>query len=214
MPGARYSVLLVLFSGLIVQAADNITILGLFRDRAIVEIDGRKHTLAAGETYENGIRLISADSESAVLEINGVRRTYELGDHIGARYTAATSRNVVTIAPDRQGMYYANGSINGFQVRFVVDTGATLIAMNRNQARRLGLQYRLEGERGTSSTASGIAPIYIITLDRIRVGDIELRDVKAAVHDSDFPRTILLGNSFLGKVSIKREGRLLELHQQ
>lgn len=207
-------IFLALLVGMGVQAADDITILGLFRDRAVIEIDGRRYTLSIGESVKDGIRLISADSESAVLEINGVERTFGLGDHIGAAYSIAASRNIVTIAPDRQGMYYVNGSINNFPVRFVVDTGATLISMNRHQAKRIGLQYRLEGRRSISSTASGIAPIYVVTLDKVRVGDIELRDVEAAVHDSDFPQSILLGNSFLGKVSIKREGQLLELHQR
>jgi len=199
--------------GMCAQAVDDITILGLFRDRVVIEIDGRRHTLSAGEATVDGVRLISADSDNAVLEIDGVKRTFGLGEHISAAFNAAESRHVITIAPDDQGMYYVNGSINGFQVRFIVDTGATLISMNRQHARRIGLQYRLEGRRSTSSTAAGIAPIYIVTLDRVRVGDLELRNIEAAVHDSDFPRTILLGNSFLSKVSIKREGRLLELHR-
>jgi aspartyl protease family protein len=197
-----------------VHAADNITILGLFRDKAIVEIDGRRHTLAVGESTADGVRLIAADSEAAVLEIDGVERRFGLGERIGARYEPASSRHVVTVAPDAQGMYYVNGSINRFQVRFVVDTGASLISMNERQARRIGLNYRLEGDRASSSTASGVDPIYVVNLDRVRVGDIELRDVPAAVHRGDFPQTILLGNSFLRRISLRREGRMLELHQK
>lgn len=206
-------ILLLMTAAAAVPAADDITILGLFRDRAIIRINGHRETLTVGETTDSGVRLISADSTSAVLEIDGRQRTYGLGEHIGGRYSEASPRHVVTVAPDGQGMYFVNGSINNFQVRFVVDTGATLIAMNRQQARRIGLDYRLEGRRSSSSTASGIAPVYIVTLDKVRVGDIELHDVKAAVHDSDFPETILLGNSFLSRISLNREGRLLELQQ-
>lgn len=207
-------IILAVAIGITVQAADNITILGLFRDKAVIEIDGRRHTLSVGEETDDGVRLLSADSESAVLEIGGVERTFRLGERISATFNAVKPRHVVPIAPGVQGMYYVNGSINNFQVRFVVDTGATLISMNRHHARRIGLEYRLEGRKATSSTASGISPIYIVTLDKVRVGDIELHDIQAAVHDGDFPQTILLGNSFLGKVSLQREGKLLELHQR
>lgn len=197
-----------------VFAVDDITVLGLFRDKAIIEADGRRHTLTVGESTDGGVRLISANSESAVLEINGKTRILELGDHIGGKFQPARSRHVVTIAPDGHGMYFVNGSINNFQVRFVVDTGATLISMNSNHARRIGLDYRLEGRKASANTASGIDDIYVVTLDKVKVGEIQLRDVKAAVHGGDFPQTILLGNSFLSEVSLQREGRLLELHQR
>ena len=70
------------------------------------------------------------------------------------------------------------------------------------------------GKKSISSTASGLDNVYIINLKKVKIGDIELHDVKAAVSDSDFPQVILLGNSFLNGVDIKREAGLLELHKK
>ena len=86
--------------------------------------------------------------------------------------------------------------------------------MNRNQASRIGLDYRLEGKKSLSSTASGLARIYLIKLDKVKVGDIELTDVPAAVHDGDYPKEILLGNSFLKDVDLTRNGALLKMEKK
>lgn len=192
-------------------AVDNIKVVGLFKNKAIVTINGKQRVLSKGETSPEGILLISANSREAVVEINGEQRTLKLGSHIGSEFTEDTSKKIVTVAPDRNGMYMVNGSINGFQVEFLIDTGATLIAMNKHDAKRIGLNYRLEGETGRTYTASGIETVYLMELDHVRVGDIELEDVDAAVHDGDHPNVILLGNSFLGKLDIQREGKLMKL---
>ena len=195
-------------------AVDKINVLGLFTNKAIVKIDGKQRVLSPGKPSPEGVLLISANSSEAVIEIDGVRGTYTLGSHIGGNYKSAAAGKTSTIAPDANGMYWANGSINGFQVKFVVDTGATLVSMNKHQANRIGLQYRLEGRESSASTASGITKVYIMNLDRVRVGDIEVRNVEGAVHDGDFPEVILLGNTFLNKVSMKREGQILTLESR
>ena len=213
MLGRIYFVLLLSVTASSVSAVDNISIVGLFRDRAIVMLDGVQRVLIPGKPSPEGVILISANSQEAVLEINGSRKSYKLGERITTQFSAPQSQKSVTIAPDGQGMYLVNGSINDFQVTFVVDTGASLIAMNKHQAKRLGLDYKLEGEPSLSSTASGMDKIYIVRLDRVMVGDIELHHIQSAVHDGDFPQVILLGNSFLGRISMKREGQLLKLEQ-
>lgn len=195
-------------------AIDNINILGLFKNKAIVQIDGKQRVLSAGKESPEGVLLISANSKEAVLEIDGVRDTYTLGSHIGGEFKKAAAGKTSTIAPDANGMYWVNGSINGFQVAFVVDTGATLISMNKHQANRIGLNYKLAGKESTANTASGEAKIYIMKLDKVKVGDIEVRDVEGAIHDSDFPKVILLGNTFLNKVNMKREGKILLLEDR
>ncbi len=193
------------------SAADRIVVLGLFRDMVVLETDGQRHTLSSGMSTANGVTLISADSNEAILEINGERQAYSLGSHIGSRFNPPAPGVNVSVAPDNQGMYWANGSINDHQVKFIIDTGATLISMNKHEAKRIGIDYLRTGKRSISSTASGLEPVYVINLDTVNVGDIRLHDVPAAVHDSDFPRMILLGNSFLNNVSIRRDGQLLEL---
>lgn len=208
---ATVAVLMLLLVTLPCMAIDKITVLGLFTDKAIIEIDGKQRLLKAGETSPEGISLISANSREAVLEIDGKQDTYTLGTHIGTTYSEPAAGTTVTIAPDGMGMYEVNGSINGFQVTFVVDTGATLISMNSNHAARIGLNYKMDGVESVTETASGYAKSYLVKLDKVRVGDIELHDVPGSVQEGDFPSVILLGNSFLSKVNLSRDGRVLQL---
>jgi aspartyl protease family protein len=197
-----------------IRAAEDIKLMGLFKDRAIIEVNGVQRILAPGQATPDGVRLISANSREAVLEINGSRTSHQLGDHITTQFSAPAAGKTVTIAPDGQGMYLINGSINDFQVKFIVDTGASVIAMNKHQAKRLGLDFKLRGKQTLSSTASGLDKIYLVKLNRVTVGDIELRDIEGAVHDGDYPELILLGNSFLSRVDMQREGQLLKLEQK
>lgn len=195
------------------HAVERITVVGLFKDMAIVTINGQQYTLRSGETSPEGVTLISADSSAAILEIHGEQQSFGLGMHSGV-FSEPEGGNIVRILPDPAGMYRINGSINGFTMNFVVDTGATLVAMNSHEARRLGINYRIDGREGLAQTASGTATIYIINLDRVRVGDIEIRNVAGAVHTGDHPPVVLLGNSFLNEVNLKRDGQVLELHEK
>ena len=208
---ASVTAVMLLLVTLPCMAIEKITVLALFTDKAVVRIDGQQRLLKTGETSPEGVTLISANSREAVLEIDGKQETYTLGTQIGTNYSEPAAGTTVTIAPDSMGMYEVNGSINGFQVRFVVDTGATLISMNSGHAKRIGLNYKLEGVESVTETASGLAKSYLVKLDKVRVGDIELRDVPGSVHEGDFPSVILLGNSFLGKVNLTRDGRILQL---
>jgi aspartyl protease family protein len=196
-------------------AVERIQVLALFKDKAMVEIDGRQRLLVPGEPSPEGVVLVSSNAREAVLEVDGRRATYTLGTRISNRY-AEPERQVTSLSlwPDAAGMYYVTGSINGFPVRFLVDTGATVVAMNSDQARRLGIDYEVEGRRARTVTASGEVESFTVTLDRVRVGDIVLSDVPATVLEGAFPRQVLLGMSFLGRLEINRSGRLMELHLQ
>ena len=193
---------------------EKIVILGLFKEKAIIEIDGNRHILSIGETSPEGVTLISADSTEARLDINGKVGTYILGTRISSSFKPPAGKKTVTIAPDLHGMYHVNGQINDFQMNFVVDTGATFIVMNKYQAKRLGIDYKLDGKETVTSTASGIAKAYLVTLDSVSVGDIKLNNIPAAVLDGGFPEVPLLGNSFLNQIEINREGQLLELRKK
>ena len=197
-----------------VSGVGKVTVLGLFKDKAIINIDGKQRVVRAGETTPEGVKLISANSEQAVIEIEGTAATYKLGSHIGSQYAAPARKASVQIWPDSRGMYNAVGSINGYPVNFLVDTGATLIAMNRNQARRLGLDYLVDGTPSYAATASGVVATYHVTLERVKVGDISLTGVAAAVIDGDFPVDVLLGNSFLNRLDMSRDGTMLELRKK
>lgn len=210
----KYISLMLLLFSIPCMAVEKITVVGLFKDKAIINIDGKQHLLTIGKTSPDGVKLISANSREAVLEIDGSQKTYTLGTHISGEFTPPASDTTVTIAPDSTGMYEVNGSINGFQVKFVVDTGATLISMNKHHANRIGLNYKMEGVESLSETASGYAKTYLVKLKEVRVGDIVLNDVQGSVHDGEFPSIILLGNSFLGKVNMIREDKILQLKKR
>ena len=194
-----------------VQASTKIAVVALFKDKAMVSINGKQRLLRKGKASPEGVLLISADTSAAVLEIGGERKRYPLGRQISTSYKQADKGAPLRIWPTGNGMYVVNGTINGFPVRFLVDTGATAIAMNRNDARRLGINFRVDGRQSSASTASGVVRTYNLSLKQVKVGHIELRNVDASVVDGDFPSDILLGNTFLNRVDMQREGRALEL---
>ena len=111
-------------------------------------------------------------------------------------------------------MFKTTGSINGYTVNFLVDTGASSIALNSNMAKRLGLQYKLKGDPTIVTTASGSVSAYSINLDRVKVGEIMLRNVAAVVIDGSEPSTPLLGMSYLGRLNIVNEGQVMKLEQK
>lgn len=207
--------LFILFLTLVLSfsafAAD-IVVMGLFKHRAVLTIDGERRVLAVGQTSPEGVKLVSADADAAVLEVDGKTSRYLLGNQIGASY-AAPSEEVIRLWPDRSGMYTVTGSINGRPVSYLVDTGATTIAMNSGEARRLGIPFQLRGHPQSVETASGVERAYRVTLDSVRAGDIQLHNVEAVVLEGNMPSQILLGMSFLRRLHMEREGEALVLRK-
>ena len=187
-----------------------IEVQALFTDRALLVVDGRPRLLAAGDTSPEGITLESASSRGAVVRVNGRRLELALGGRIGSDYAPPREQRVRVVA-DGAGMYRHPGTIDGIPVRFVLDTGSTLISLSEPLARRLGLAHRERGTPGESVTASGVVNMWRVRLARVTVGDIELREVDAAVLEGEFPQQPLLGNSFLGRVQMTRRDGALEL---
>jgi aspartyl protease family protein len=196
-----------------VQGQD-ILVLGVFPDRAMIQVDGDRRVLRVGEAGDDGIRLLSTDSRAGhvVLEIDGKRRQVTLGGRVGGSFQSRQGAQARIFA-DSSGAYTTSGSINGRSVTFLVDTGATAVAMSSSEARRLGIDYA-RGEVTQVATASGTAFAYRITLDRVRVGDIEQRGVRAVVITGDSPRVPLLGMSFLSRLEMRNEGQALVLEQR
>ena len=104
------------------------------------------------------------------------------------------------------------GSINGSTVRFVVDTGATHVALSQAEAERIGINYR-KGQRGVGNTANGQVVMYRVTLDSVRIGDVQVFNVEAAVVPAQMEQ-VLLGNSFLMRFQMKRENDTLTLDKR
>ncbi len=193
--------------------AANILVLGLFKDMAIIKVDDMQHKLRVGEISPEGVKLISSNSDEAILEVNGVRQAYSLGEQQSTQSFAQNKTISEARIWSNRGMYQTPGSINGMPVNFLVDTGASSVAMNTEHARRLGINYRYTGQQGAARTASGIVSTYVIRLKSVKVGNIELHDVEGAVIEGQGPTNILLGMSFLKQVRMQRDGELLQLQK-
>jgi aspartyl protease family protein len=187
-----------------------VNVIGLFADSAVLVVNGgNPRTLKAGQTTPEGVRLVSANSQQAVIEIGGRRETLTIGQSIaGQRSTAGRQQAVLT--SDGRGHFWANAEINGSSAKVLVDTGATFVSMSNATARRLGINF-LQGQRGLTSTANGMVPVYRVTLASMRIGDIQLSNVDASVHEGDSLPVILLGMSFLNRVEMQRDGERMTL---
>lgn len=194
-------------------ALDKIYILALFKNKTMVEIDGRRHMLQIGDQSPEGVRLVKANSKQATFVINGRLSTlYPGGNAVQGNYKQPTDVRV-QIQPDNEGMYTALGSIDGRQVRFMVDTGATMIALSSELANRIGIKYRSQGRPVLARTAAGDVHAFHVVLDSVKVGEIEIRNVDAAIVTGDASNPVLLGMSFLSRLHMENQGHSLVLSQ-
>ena len=190
-------------------AAAEVAVVGTIGDKAaVLAVDGgNPKTVKVGQTW-NGITVIEVKGDLATVEFEGQRRTLRRGMHYRSA-AAASDRASVTLAADSRGHFFSEGAVNGIPVRFIVDTGATVVALPKEEALRLGLDYR-KGQQALTNTAGGMVPAYRIQLDRVRLGDIELTGVDAVVIEQGLNVT-LLGMSFLNRLEMKREGQTMTL---
>lgn len=194
-------------------AEPQVRVVGLFADAAVVNIDGQRHMLRIGKPGPRGVELLAADSRTATLRVNGQTRQLSLQRDYTEGF-AEVERKQVAIGRGDGGHFRVVGSINGQNVQFMLDTGATSVAMNTNQAQRLGIDYRLTGVPIITSTASGQERAFRVMLDRVKVGDIELTNVAGVVLDGAFPTEVLLGNSYLSRVRMIDNGETLLLESR
>jgi len=194
-------------------AAAEVAVLALFKDRAVLRIDGEQRMLVVGQRSPEGVKLIAADSGSALLEIDGERRRLELGSHIDSAYAPPATREV-HLWPDSRGMYRLDDAVNGKAVRFLVDTGASTIALNSEEAERLGIDYKRRGMPTRVETAAGAVPGYWLRINRVRAGEITLHNVEAVVVEGRDPATALLGMSFLNRLEMERSGSAMVLRKR
>lgn len=206
----RITLIVIIFLPNVVYSTTNVVVLGLSNDRAMLEINGKARTLKPGQTSPEGVKLISADSESAVLEVEGQKNTYELSGRISTGTAPNSKPSRLQLYPDKRGMYVVTGSINNYPTDFIIDTGANMVALNSVKAKQIGIHYQ-EGLLGNAKTASGIVPSYKVTLDKVQVGGFIVRKVEAIVIEGTFPQEVLLGMSFLKNVDMQRKDILLEL---
>ena len=198
----------------VVPAPPRLALEALLGGKAVINVNGRRVVLAVGERKPSGLYLRSLEGAVARVDFEGRQYRLRLGQGpISTRY-AKPLRESVTIAPDPQGMYHTPGAINGQPVQFLVDTGATTVAMNAREARRLGVDYLLRGQPVMVNTASGRSQGWFVELDEVSVGGIKAHSVGAVVMDGGFPQRILLGLSFLNRLQMQHKGLLLELREK
>lgn len=197
-----------------VTAAPEISIVALFPGKAMVRIDGRTRMLANGQTSPEGVKLVQADANQATLVIDAKTVVLGLDGAIQSTFSARPEGRSLKLAPGENGHYFVDGLVNGNAVPFMVDTGASVVAINKHVARKIGLLYRTDGREGRIETASGLVRAYYLKFATVKIRSLELRDVDGVVVDGDFPTVALLGQSFLNRFDMRREGVLLELKEK
>ena len=189
-----------------------VNVIGLFTGKAVVVIDGGEpRVLTVGQKPVSGVTLISTDRETgtATFLVDGQKRTLKIGQHHTGPAPASSAQSA-TLTADPRGHFVVDGQINGGSIRFLVDTGATAVSLSSADASRLGIDYR-KGQPGLMGTANGTAMAYRVKLDTVRVGNIVVNDVEAAVMEGNQMPFALLGMSFLNRMEMKREGQTMVL---
>ena len=203
------STLTCLFGFMLSAQAADIDVVGLFPGKAVLVINGNSpKTYAVGSTIADGTKLIAADNNSATIEARGKRQVLAMGQYI--HRSAPSSNSSVTLQADTRGHFMTKGQINGgSSVDMLVDTGASVIAIPASDARRLGINYK-NGRIGRANTANGPVTVYIVKLDSVKIGDVELNQVEAMIQEEGLPFT-LLGMSFLNRMEMNRNGEQMTL---
>jgi aspartyl protease family protein len=183
--------------------------------KALLMINGAPHTLAVGSSVK-GVTLKRVMPGQAEVEIGGKTLLVAMGGApasvgAGGGGGGATGREIL-IAAGPGGHFVTSGQINGKSVQFMVDTGATVVAIGRAEADRLGIDWK-SGQRGMSQTAAGVVAAYGVSLTSVRIGDVEVFGVNAMILPAEMP-FILLGNSFLSRFSMRRDSNVMRLEKR
>lgn len=205
------ALLLVVFAAAVAAQTAGVKVVALFSNKALLQVGERQKIVSAGETFA-GVLLQSASGRGAVVVIDGETMTLGLNQSIAGNFKKP-NRDKIRIVPDAQGMYFVKGKINGSPIDFLVDTGATNVAMSGRQARALKIDFK-KGARSQAHTAAAIVEAWQITLNSVSIGDIKLSNVTATVIDGDQPRQVLLGNSFLGQTDMQQADSALVIRKR
>ena len=192
-------------------AAQTVSLAGRMGDRALLVIDGQPRALALGQAV-GGVKLlrwVGSQGEQVEVDVQGSTRLLRLGStpaQLSAAPARASAREVV-ITAGPGGHFVSSGAINGKPARFMVDTGATLVSLGPDDAKRMGVD--LSAARTVMArTANGEVPAQLVTLNSVRVGDVELYNVGAVIVPQPMPM-VLLGNSFLSRLQMRRENDVM-----
>lgn len=198
-----------IFSGFAL-ADTQVNIVGLFSNKAVVMINGGKpKTLSVGQSSE-GVKLLAADSNTATLLIEGKTKQLGMGQAASVGGNAASSSPSVTLYANAQGHFVSECQINGATLKFLVDTGASTVALNSGDAKFANIDYK-RGEPIQMGTANGVVTAYRVTIANLKIGGITLSQVEASVIEGGSPPFVLLGMSALNRLDMKRQDIALTL---
>lgn len=200
--------------GVHAQTGPQVALSGVAGGKALVIIDGAAPKfLSVGQTVQ-GVKLLSVEGDAASVEVDGKRQTLQVGGapvSVGKGRSGGGGQRIVLTA-DPSGHFVPQGQINGKAVQFLLDTGATTVAMGAADARRINLKYE-HGQKVRMNTANGTSTGYLIRLDSVRVGDVVAYDVEAVVSPQPMP-FVLLGNSFLNRFQMQKTNDQLTLEKR
>jgi aspartyl protease family protein len=191
--------------------AQSVQMAGQMGRKALLVIDGQTVTLGLGET-RSGVTLRALNGDTAELEYGGQRHSLTVGGapaRVAGDGAAAANGRSIVLSAGSGGHFMTDGAINGRVVRFMVDTGATTIALSAAEAQRIGLDYQ-DGQRALMQTAGGTVAGHVLTLSAVTVGAVTLANVSAVVIPAPMP-FVLLGNSFLSRFQMRRENDVMRL---
>lgn len=201
----------ILCLSLAAYAAD-VGVAGIFPGKALLVIDGGAPRLVAvGQKTAEGVRVVAIEGESVTLDVNGQKRLLRMGQSVVSQQSAGDAAEV-KLAADARGHFVTQGAVNGQVVRFLVDTGATMVSLGAADATRIGIDWR-KGQPGVAQTANGQARAWKVRLDTVRIGEIVVHGVDGIVHEADLP-VALLGMSFLSRMDIRNEGSTMTLKKK
>ena len=196
--------------------AQTVGLSGMLGGKALIIVDGGAPKAVAAGGSHMGVKIVSTQGDEAVVEIAGKRHTLRVGDapaSVGSSAgNAAPSGNRIVLAAGGGGHFFTLGQINGKSTQMVVDTGATSVAMSVAEAQRLGVEYK-SGQPIQMSTANGVIQGWIVKLNSVRVGDVMVHGVEAAVSAGSMPY-VLLGNSFLTRFQMTRNNDQMVLERR
>jgi aspartyl protease family protein len=152
------------------------------------------------------LSLVACGALALVLAPGGLVERYLVGQLPGPSGGAQTAavRNAPTPNENvyrraRDGHFYVDADVNGARIRFLVDTGATYVALSPDDARSAGLRIFDSDYTARSSTANGVTRVAPVTLRQVELDQLQLFDVRAVVMEKPMPVS-LLGMSFLSRL--------------
>ena len=195
--------------------AQTVGLAGMLGGKALLIVDGAPpKSVATGESHK-GVKVISTDGDNARVEAGGRQFTLRVGDapaSVGGSGTGESGGTKLVLSAGSGGHFFTTGQINGRSVQFVVDTGATTVALTTSDAQRIGLKYE-SGAPIQMSTANGLVPGWRVKLASVRVGDVVVYDVDSIVSAGSMPY-VLLGNSFLSRFQMTRNNDQMTLEKR